>query len=161
MSKRGFSPTIDSRLAQIYCAESRGLTLKSDGLLQKFAVQFPNRKYDGMGVACEGAASNRCFDRLRVLLRKSVEMVKLARRHGDQPAPKYDLCLSLHSIFRIVWLLAEKSADGAGRECMTLVQQVSGKPVEYVIDFLKPESEVRIGFGFLIRVLVILRHFQF
>ncbi|CAD5231388.1 unnamed protein product [Bursaphelenchus xylophilus] len=116
MSKRGFGPSIETKLAEIFASECCGVTLKSDGLLNKFQIQHPEMRHQAMAVACEGATCRRDYDRLRVLLRKSVEMAKDGK--------VYDLSLPQQKIFDVVFSLAENSVDGMGKECSTLVQQV-------------------------------------
>jgi hypothetical protein len=86
-------------------------------LIERFKTRYgDNAKFEALGVACCAAVKGKYINRLRVLLRKSV--------YNDPELGRYALKLPTSAVFEIIWLLAEDSADGMGKQWTPISQQV-------------------------------------
>ncbi|GMT10007.1 hypothetical protein PFISCL1PPCAC_1304, partial [Pristionchus fissidentatus] len=100
MARRGLSPS--DAIAQshlVYASEVRGYNKKVDSMIEQSSSKFgPEGEALCLGAACVAAAAGGRIDRLRELLRRSVD-------------DRLTLRIPIESVFEVIWKLSEKSAD--------------------------------------------------
>ncbi|GMS79877.1 hypothetical protein PENTCL1PPCAC_2052, partial [Pristionchus entomophagus] len=100
MARRGHSSSdAISHSHLVYANAVRGFNRQADSLIQQSLVKFGSEgEALNLGAACVAAAAGGKIDRLRDLLRRSVD-------------DNLQLRLSLNNVFDIIWALAEKTGD--------------------------------------------------
>lgn len=90
--------------------------MKSDALVKRFVVRYgPDSNYEALGAACRGATNGRYMNRLRVLLRQA--SIK-------NPEGFVALMIPQKDMFDIIFMFAENSSDGMGKQWSSFTQQV-------------------------------------
>lgn len=128
MNKFGIQPDFESHLAEIFCNEVCGFTIKSPGLLKELFENYENavendkdelysRYIRGLSTIICGAAARGNLKRLQYFLNKTIIYEKL----NNSDIKKY-LILPREVVFDIIWLLANNTVSN--KDCVPLTRQV-------------------------------------
>ncbi|KAF8385198.1 hypothetical protein PRIPAC_74340, partial [Pristionchus pacificus] len=100
MARHGQSPSDDvSHSHLVYANAVRGYDHKADSMIEQASTKFGSEgEALSLGAACVAAASGGNIDRLRAVLRRSVD-------------ENLRLRLPIESVFEIIWALSQKSGD--------------------------------------------------
>ncbi|KAJ1348743.1 hypothetical protein KIN20_004116 [Parelaphostrongylus tenuis] len=113
MARRGFMVDNKCNDALVYCFALRGYHAKADSLAEQALGKYGADAVSSSQGACAKAAAARAdMNRLRKVLRRAVA------------GAERKLILSSRDVLETIWLLAEKSMNGDGAECVNLTEQM-------------------------------------